>query len=166
MATVRWVPAYVALGGNLDDPRARVERALSALGTLPDTRLVLRSSLYRSRPLGPVAQPDFINAAAGLLTRLDPAALLVELKALEVRLGRERPVVRWGPRRIDLDLLVHGPARIAQPGLEVPHPGIAERAFVLAPLAEFAPDLVVPGRGRVLDLLARVDSADLERLAA
>jgi 2-amino-4-hydroxy-6-hydroxymethyldihydropteridine diphosphokinase len=75
-------------------------------------------------------------------------------------------VVRWGPRRIDLDLLVHGAARIAEPELEVPHPGVAERAFVLVPLAEIAPDLVVPGRGRVRDLLARVDSADLERLAA
>ena len=81
-------------------------------------------------------------------------------------MGRERPVVRWGPRRIDLDLLVHGEARIAQPDLEVPHPGIAERAFVLAPLAEIAPDLAVPGLGHVRDLLARVDSADVERLAA
>ena len=166
MSVRRWVPAYVALGSNLDDPREQVERAMTALAGLPDTRLVLRSSLYRTRPFGPVEQPDFVNAAAGLLTRLEPAELLAQLKALEAQLGRERPVVRWGPRRIDLDLLVHGEARIAEPGLEVPHPGIAERAFVLVPLAEFAPDLGVPGRGRVRDLLARVDSADLERLAA
>ena len=166
MSVQRWVPAYVALGGNLDGPREQVERAMAALAGLPDTRLVLRSSLYRTRPFGPVEQPDFINAAAGLLTRLEPAELLAQLKALESKLGRERPVVRWGPRRIDLDLLVHGGATIAEPGLEVPHPGIPERAFVLVPLAEFAPDLVVPGRGRVRDLLARVDSADLERLAA
>lgn len=139
---------------------------MPALGSLPDTRLVVASSLYRSRPLGPVAQPDFVNAAAGLLTRLGPAALLAELKALEARLGRERPIVRWGPRRIDLDLLVHGTVCIDEPGLAVPHPGIAERAFVLAPLAEFAPELVVPGRGRVRDLLARVDSCELERLSA
>jgi 2-amino-4-hydroxy-6-hydroxymethyldihydropteridine diphosphokinase len=162
----RWVPAYVALGSNLDDPRSQVERAAAALAGLPDTRLVLRSSLYRTRPFGPVDQPDFVNAVAGVLTQLDPAALLTQLKALEARMGRERPVVRWGPRRIDLDLLVHGEARVAAPGLEVPHPGIAERAFVLVPLAEIAPDLAVPGRGRVRDLLARVDSADLERLAA
>jgi 2-amino-4-hydroxy-6-hydroxymethyldihydropteridine diphosphokinase len=162
----RWVPAYVALGSNLDDPRSQVERAVAALAGLPDTRLVLRSSLYRTRPFGPVDQPDFVNAVAGLLTQLDPAALLAQLKALEARMGRERPVVRWGPRRIDLDLLVHGEARVATPGLEVPHPGIAERAFVLVPLAEIAPDLAVPGRGRVRDLLARLDSADLERLAA
>ena len=166
MSVQRWVPAYVALGSNLDGPREQVEQAMAALAGLPDTRLVLRSSLYRTRPFGPVEQPDFINAAAGLLTRLEPAALLAQLKALESQLGRERPVVRWGPRRIDLDLLVHGGARIAEPNLEVPHPGIPERAFVLVPLAEFAPDLEVPGRGRVRDLLARVDSADLERLAA
>jgi len=166
MSVHRWVPAYVALGSNLDGPREQVERAMAALASLPDTRFVLRSSLYRTRPFGPVAQPDFVNAVAGLLTRLDPAKLLAQLQALEAQLGRERPVVRWGPRRIDLDLLVHGDARIAEPDLEVPHPGIPERAFVLVPLAEFAPDLVVPGYGRVRDLLARVDSADLERLAA
>ncbi|MCM2311234.1 MAG: 2-amino-4-hydroxy-6-hydroxymethyldihydropteridine diphosphokinase [Steroidobacteraceae bacterium] len=162
----RWVPAYVALGSNLDVPRMQVERALAALAELPETRFVLRSSLYRSRPLGPVAQPDFVNAVTGLLTRLDPEALLSRLKALETELGRDRPVVRWGPRRIDLDLLVHGGACIAATNLQLPHPGIAERAFVLVPLAEFAPDLVVPGVGRVRDLRARVDSADLERLVA
>jgi len=166
MSVHRWVPAYVALGSNLDDPREQVERAMAALAGLPDTRFVLRSSLYRTRPFGPVEQPDFVNAAAGLLTGLEPAELLAQLKALEVHLGRERPVVRWGPRRIDLDLLVHGESRISEPGLAVPHSGIPVRAFVLVPLAEFAPDLVVPGYGRVRDLLGRVDSATLERLAA
>jgi 2-amino-4-hydroxy-6-hydroxymethyldihydropteridine diphosphokinase len=166
MEARRLVPAYVALGSNLDDPRAQVERALAALDQLPQTRCVLRSSLYRSRPFGPVEQPDFVNAVAGLLTTLEPAALLASLQALETSLGRERPVVRWGPRRIDLDLLVHGSARIAQPGLELPHPGIAERAFVLAPLAEIAPDLDVPGVGRVSDLLTKLGSSELERLAA
>jgi 2-amino-4-hydroxy-6-hydroxymethyldihydropteridine diphosphokinase len=160
----RLLPAYVALGSNLDDPRAQVGLAVAELGRLPGTRCVLRSSLYRSRPLGPVAQPDFVNAVAGLLTQLDPAALLAELKALETRLGRQRPVVRWGPRRIDLDLLVHGGARIDTPGLQLPHAGIAARAFVLVPLAEIAPDLEVPGVGRVRALLERVDSSDLERL--
>ena len=165
MAARRLLPAYVALGSNLDDPRAQVERALAALDQLPQTRCVLRSSLYRSRPFGPVEQPDFVNAVAGLLTSLEPAALLASLQALETRLGRERPAVRWGPRRIDLDLLVHGSVRVAQPGLELPHPGIAERAFVLAPLAEIAPDLDVPGVGRVGALLAQLDSSGLERLA-
>ena len=154
----------MALGSNLDDPRAQVERALVALDHLPGTHGVSRSSLYRSRPLGPVPQPDFVNAVAGLLTELEPAALLGELKALETRLGRERPVVRWGPRRIDLDLLVLGDARVSGPELQLPHPGVAQRAFVLVPLAEIAPELEVPGVGRVRALREKVDSSDLERL--
>jgi 2-amino-4-hydroxy-6-hydroxymethyldihydropteridine diphosphokinase len=166
VAKPRLVPAYVALGSNLDDPRAQVERAMAELDGLPQTRCVLRSSLYRSRPMGPVEQPDFVNAVAGLLTALDAPALLAELKVLETRLGRVAPVVRWGPRRIDLDLLVHGRARIEEPGLHVPHPGIAERAFVLVPLAEIAANLEVPGLGRVKRLLDNVDGTGLERLAA
>lgn len=166
MSAQRWIPAYVALGSNLDDPRAQVERAFGELAALRESRLVARSSLYRSHPFGPVSQPDFVNAVAGMLTRLEAPVLLAELKSLEVRLGRERPVARWGPRRIDLDLLVHGGARIDEPGLQVPHPGIAERAFVLAPLAEIAPDLEVPGLGRVASLLGRVVASDLERIAA
>jgi 2-amino-4-hydroxy-6-hydroxymethyldihydropteridine diphosphokinase len=162
----RWFPAYVALGSNLDDPPAQVERAFTALAGLRASRMVARSSLYRSRPFGPVVQPDFVNAVAGMLTTLDAAAMLLELKALEQRLGRELPVERWGPRRIDLDLLVHGTTRVDEPQLRVPHPGIAERAFVLAPLAEFAPDLDVPGVGRVRTLAARIDAAGLARMAA
>ena len=166
MDATRWFPAYVALGSNLDDPPAQVTRAFTALEGLRGSRMVARSSLYRSRPFGPVAQPDFVNAVAGMLTTLDAAAMLAELKALEERLGRERPVVRWGPRRIDLDLLVHGTTHSDGPQLQVPHPGIAERAFVLAPLAEVAPDLDVPGVGRVRTLAARIDTAGLSRMAA
>lgn len=162
--TASWTPAYVALGSNLDDPRAQVGRAFDALATLPDTRLVARSPSYRSAPLGPVSQPDFVNAVAGLLTQLAPRALLDALKSLEAALGREAPVVRWGPRRIDLDLLVHGAARVEEPGLSVPHPGLAERAFVLLPLADVAPDLEVPGLGRVRSLAARVGSQGLARI--
>ena len=166
MDATRWFPAYVALGSNLDDPPAQVAQAFTALAGLRGSRMVARSSLYRSRPFGPVAQPDFVNAVAGMLTTLDAATMLAELKALEERLGRERPVVRWGPRRIDLDLLVHGTTRIDEPQLQVPHPGLAERAFVLAPLAEVAPDLDVPGVGRVRTLAARVDEAGMSRMAA
>jgi 2-amino-4-hydroxy-6-hydroxymethyldihydropteridine diphosphokinase len=166
MDATRLVPAYVALGSNLDDPRMQVERALDALGALPATRCVLRSSLYRSPPYGPIEQPEFVNAVAGLLTELDPGPLLEALKELESRLGRVRPVVRWGPRRIDLDLLVHGATRSDTEDLRLPHPGIAERAFVLAPLAEIAPDLEVPGVGRVHSLLARVNCDGVERLDA
>jgi len=162
----RLLPAYVALGSNLDDPRAQVERAIAALGDLPRTRRVLRSSLYRTRPFGPVAQPDFVNAVVGLLTELDPATLLMALKNLEAGLGRERPSVRWGPRRIDLDLLVHGTSRSDVDELRLPHPGIAERAFVLVPLAEIAPDLDVPGVGRVRALRHCVDATGVERLAS
>ncbi len=161
-----WIPAYVALGSNLDDPGAQLARAFVALAGLRDTRLVLRSSLYRSPPMGPVAQPDFINAVAGMLTRIAAREFLAELKAIEQGLGRARPVVRWGPRSIDLDLLVHGTTRIEEPGLTVPHPGIAGRAFVLAPLAEIAPDLEVPGMGRVRVLAAGVSATGLARIAA
>lgn len=160
-----WTPAYVALGSNLDDPHAQVARAFDALAALPDTRLVARSPSYRSPPFGPVAQPDFVNAVAGLLTRLAPRALLDALKALESVLGREAPAVRWGPRRIDLDLLAYGAARVDEPGLSVPHPGIAERAFVLLPLADVAPDLEVPGVGRVRALADRIDTRGLARIA-
>jgi 2-amino-4-hydroxy-6-hydroxymethyldihydropteridine diphosphokinase len=160
-----WYPAYVALGSNLDEPAAQVLRAFDALAGLPGTRLVLRSPLYRSRPLGPVEQPDFVNAVAGLLTRLDPAHTLAELKQCETRLGRSVPVVRWGPRTIDLDLLMHGEGRSDAPELTLPHPGIAARAFVLRPWADVAPEVVVPGLGRVATLARSVDCADLERLA-
>jgi len=166
MAASRLVPAYVALGSNLDDPRARVGQAFEALDALPGTIGVLRSSLYRSPPFGPVEQPEFVNAVVGLLTSLAPEAMLAALKELESRLGRAQPVVRWGPRRIDLDLLVHGASRMETEALTLPHPGIAGRAFVLVPLAEIAPDLEVPGQGRVRSLLARIDASGVERLAA
>ena len=159
-----WIPAYVGLGGNLDDPERQVLLGLDRLRDLPRSLLVSRSSLYASAPLGPIAQPDFVNAAAGLLTRLSPQELLAELKSLEAALGREPARERWGPRRIDFDLLVHGRSRLSEDGLEVPHPGIAERAFVLAPLAEIAPDLEVPGMGRVRVLLERLGTGDVERI--
>ena len=166
MAGTRWIPAYVALGSNLDDPQAQLARAFAALAGLPGSRLVLRSSLYRSPPFGPIAQPEFVNAVAGLLTTREPNALLAELKALEAALGRETPVVRWGPRRIDLDLLVHGTSRIDDPDLKLPHAGLHERAFVLVPLAEIAPELEVPGLGRVKSLAGRVDASGLVKIAA
>jgi 2-amino-4-hydroxy-6-hydroxymethyldihydropteridine diphosphokinase len=164
--TARWLPAYVALGSNLDDPVRQVQRAFEALDHLPGTRLVLRSSLYRSPPLGPVAQPDFANAVAGILSQLDAPRLLHELKALEVRLGRAAPVVRWGPRVIDLDLLMHGVSRITSESITVPHPGIAERAFVLVPWAEISPSLDVPGVGRVAAIAQRLGAAGLQRIDA
>ena len=161
-----WLPAYVGIGSNIDEPVRQVALAFEALAQLADCRLVLRSRLYRSKPLGDIPQPDFVNAAAGLLTRLPCRTLLELLQATETGLGRTRPAQRWGPRRIDLDLLVYDGLRVSEPGLTVPHPGLAERAFVLAPLADLAPDLHVPGLGIVRDLLNAVDVSDLAVLPA
>lgn len=156
-----WFPAYVALGSNLDQPAMQIQRAFTALANLAQCRLIARSRLYRTSPLGPQDQPEFVNAAAGLLTKLTPRELLVELKRLERELGREQPVVRWGPRLIDLDLLVHADAQISESDLSVPHRGLTERNFVLYPLLDIAPELLVPGHGRVRQLAARVGAAGL-----
>jgi len=154
------IPAYVGLGSNLLDPEAQVERALRALQALPDTELIARSRLYRTRPWGGVAQPDFVNAVAQLTTGLGAAALMQALLEIERDAGRTRSAERFGPRILDLDLLVYGEEVIDQPGLHVPHPRLGERAFVLVPMAEIAPALVVPGQGRVDGLLARIDPAE------
>jgi len=139
----------------------QIERAFAALSELPGTRLIARSRRYRTQPLGPQDQPEFVNAAAGLLTQLNARELLVALKNLERTLGRDVPVVRWGPRRIDLDLLVHADAQISESDLVVPHPGLPERNFVLYPLSDIAPDLHIPGHGRVRQLAACVGPAGL-----
>jgi 2-amino-4-hydroxy-6-hydroxymethyldihydropteridine diphosphokinase len=159
-----WLPAYVGIGSNVDGPRAQVLTAFDALAQIPQTLLVARSPLYTTRPHGPVAQDDFVNAAAGLLTQLDAAQLLQQLRAIETARGRRREQ-RWGPRNIDLDLLVFADQRIETPELTVPHPGIVERNFVLYPLSDIAPQLQVPGVGRVADLKQRVDPAGIAALA-
>ena len=161
-----WRPAYVALGSNLSDPHAQVERASDALSTMAGTRLVARSGLWCSRPLGPQGQPDFVNAAAGLVTTLAPREFLESLQVLERRLGKVEPAERWGPRVIDLDLLVFGDLRTSEPGLTLPHPGLHQRNFVLYPLCEIAAELWVPGLARVRRLREGVSSAGIERLAA
>jgi 2-amino-4-hydroxy-6-hydroxymethyldihydropteridine diphosphokinase len=161
-----WRPAYVALGSNLSDPRRQVENAFDALAALPDTRLVVRSSLWRSAPLGPQDQPEFVNAAAGLVTTREPRELLASLQAVERRLGKAEPAVRWGPRVIDLDLVAFADIRIDEPGLTLPHPGLHRRNFVLYPLSEIAAELWVPGLARVCRLRDRVSPAGIERLAA
>lgn len=163
-ASPSWVPVYVGIGSNLDDPQAQVRAAFDELAGLAGSRLILRSGLYRSAPLGPPGQPHYVNAAAGLLTQRSPEQMLAALKELESRMGRARPVVRWGPRRIDFDLLVYGDARIESAQLTVPHPGVPQRNFVLYPLFDIAPDLHVPGHGSVRRLAAAVGSAGLERL--
>ena len=160
-----WQPAYIGLGSNLQDPKAQILRACQALQAIASTRFVRISPRYRSKPFGPVPQPDFVNAVAGVLTRLDSRTLLGELLALERALGRPAERERWGPRIIDLDLLVYGRERREEPDLTLPHRGIVERNFVLYPLCDLAPDLDVPGLGRVAELKGRLASEGLERLS-
>jgi len=161
-----WVPAYIGIGSNIGDSLAQVRAAFDSLAALPQCRLVARSRLYRTRPFGPVSQGDFINAVAGLLTLLSAPDLLAALRGVEAAAGRVR-AERWGPRTLDLDLLVFGSERIATAELTVPHPGIAERGFVLAPLADVAPTLKVPGSARVEQLLrALPDTGIAEVIAA
>ena len=160
----RWLPAYVGVGSNLADPEVQVGRALDALSRLPRSRLVVSSPLYRTVPFGEVVQPPFVNAVAGLLTQSSPEELLAALRSLERELGREPPRERWGPRVIDLDLLVVGREERATDTLMLPHGGIAERDFVLYPLADIAPDLDVPRLGRVATLRDRVANRGVERL--
>lgn len=156
--------AYVALGGNLGDPRRQLLDAVDALAHLPGTRLLRRSRLYRTPPWGVLEQPPFVNAAALLETTLAPHALLDALLAIEHGAGRVR-AERNGPRTLDLDLLHMEGVRLDDERLTLPHPRIAERAFVLLPLNDVAPDLLLPGQGRVADLLAMVDTQGCERLA-
>ena len=132
--------AFVGIGSNLDDPRAQVLRALEELEALPHTRLVKKSSLYRSAPVGYAAQPDFVNAVAQLETGLPAERLLAELQAIELRHGRSRSFAN-APRTLDLDLLLYGAAQLKTATLQVPHPRMRERAFVLKPLLEIAPQL-------------------------
>lgn len=148
------VDAYVGLGSNLGDSVAAIEAALDALAALPSTTLVARSALYRSAPLDAPGD-DYVNAVAHLRTAVAPLALLHALHEIERRAGRERPFAN-APRSLDLDLLLHGDAVLASEELTLPHPRMHARAFVLAPLAEIAPELVVPGRGSVADLRAAV----------
>lgn len=158
------VAAFIGLGSNLDRPAAQLRAALERLGRLPRSELEAVSGFYGNPPMGPQDQPDYVNAVARLRTALSPRALLEACQGIERDQGRVRGADRWGPRTIDLDVLLYGEAIVEEPGLHVPHPGIAERPFVLLPLAELAPDLRVPGAGDVARLLEAVDTSALERL--
>ncbi len=160
------VLAYVGLGSNLGDPAARVAAACAALDTLPGSRCLGCSRRYRNPPMGPADQPDYVNAVARLETALGPAALLAALLELERDHGRERHGPRWGPRLLDLDLLLYGDRVVEEPHLRVPHPGLLERPFVVFPLLELEPGLVLPD-GTPLAAAARaLDPGALEPLAA
>lgn len=148
-------PAYVALGSNLDEPVNQLGRALQALASLTGTRLCQYSRLYTSTPMGPQDQPDYVNAVAQLETTLDPYELLEALQDIEAAQGRTRSGERWGPRTLDLDLLLFGELELDDPRLTLPHPGMHERDFVLYPLAEIAPQLRIPGLEPLSTLLTK-----------
>lgn len=156
------ITACVALGSNLQEPARQLVEAVTALQGLETCRLKRCSRVYRSTAVGPGEQPDYLNAAVLLETRLAPLALLDALQGIEARQGREREV-RWGPRTLDLDLLLYGDQTLHLPRLQVPHPRIAERDFVLYPLADLLPaDSELPGLGPLTAMLATCPGADLE----
>ena len=155
---------FIALGANLEDPVAQVERGLAEISGLPGTRLLARSSLYRTVPVGYADQPEFINAVAQVATTLAPHELLAALLAIETRHGRLRGVPN-GPRTLDLDVILYGDLRHHEAGLTIPHPRMHERAFVLVPLVEIAPGALIPGLGPARDWLERVDRTGITRIS-
>ena len=159
------VSVFVAMGSNLGQPQKQLSDALACLDGLDAVRVLKCSSFYRSKPAGPQDQPDYINAVLRLETTLAPLDLLDQMQAIETRQGRVRGGIRWGPRILDLDLLLYGDEEITNERLAVPHPELQNRDFVLIPLAEIAPDLVIPGLGPVSGLVGRTSHSGLERLA-
>jgi 2-amino-4-hydroxy-6-hydroxymethyldihydropteridine diphosphokinase len=158
------VTVFIGLGSNLDDPPAQIRGALTTLAAMLETRLVRHSSFYRNPPVGYLDQPEFVNAVAEIRTRLAPRELLDQIHALERNHGRTRDVPN-APRTLDLDILLYGDLVVDEPGLTIPHPRMLERAFVLVPLAELAPETMVPGKGRVADLARAVNAIGLIKLA-
>lgn len=159
------VRAYIGLGSNLDQPAQQIRRAIAALGNFPHTQLVACSHLYRSAPLGPQDQPDFVNAVAALDTTLDVAALLRALQHVEQQQGRVRSGEQWGPRTLDLDIVLYGDLQLRGHELTVPHPQAHVRDFVLVPLLEIAPEIEIPGIGKVYDVIKTCPSNGLVSVA-
>ena len=163
-APLEAVRTFIGIGSNLDDPLAQVRRALTELAELPGCSGLSASPLYRSRPMGPQDQPDYINAVARLVTTLAPLRLLDVLQGIEQAHGRVRGPERWGPRTLDLDLLLYGNSFIEHPRLRVPHPGLTQRAFVLIPLADIQPDLLLGDGRSVAALRDACAEVSLERV--
>ncbi len=151
--------AYIGLGSNLADPLKQLQAALRAMSTMRSTRVVRHSHFYRTPPWGQSDQPEFINAVAEIETGLSARDLLDELLSIERRAGRLRTDERWGPRVLDLDMLLYGQEIIDEPALHVPHPHMRDRAFVVVPLAELAPHVNIPGFGGIGDMLSHVDAS-------
>ena len=161
---IRSASAIIALGGNVGDVRATFKKAIAHICGMTQASLLARSADYSTPPWGEEKQPRFINACIAIETSLDPHALLFSLHKIEQKFGRDRASEkRWGPRSLDLDLIAYDDVRLDRPELTLPHPRLFERAFVLAPLAEIAPDRVIAGR-RVADALAQLSSDGIERL--
>ena len=152
---------YVALGANLDDPKSQLDNACKELIKLAEDGSFQVSSYYRSKPMGHVVQPDYINAVASFVTKLAPLALLDELQRIELEQGRQR-LVRWGPRTLDLDLLLYGNQRFDIPRLTIPHYGLQERSFVLIPLYELTPNLCLPCDTKINQLITPQMNDELE----
>lgn len=150
------IESYIGLGSNLQDPQAQVMCALSELDQIPNTALLTHSSLYKSKPMGPSDQPDYVNAVAKISTGLDVETLLDELQKIENQHQRVRNSERWGPRTLDLDIILYGEMQITTDRLQVPHSGLAKREFVLIPLQEIQADLIIPGRGELGDLIKQL----------
>jgi 2-amino-4-hydroxy-6-hydroxymethyldihydropteridine diphosphokinase len=161
---ISWVTAYIGLGSNLADPVLQIKSARTAIMQIAGVKELVFSSLYHSPPMGPQDQPDYVNAVMCVATELPPLDLLRCLQRIENDQGRVRKDQRWGSRTLDLDVLVYGDRIIDLPDLIVPHTGLAERAFVLYPLHEIAPQLLVPGKGHIADLLAKCPMNGLKRL--
>jgi 2-amino-4-hydroxy-6-hydroxymethyldihydropteridine diphosphokinase len=155
-------PVFIGLGSNLDQPVKQLESALQSLQSLAANSQLTVSPLYLTQPVGPQDQPDFVNAVAGFETSLPAHDLLDELQAIE-RIHRRQRDQRWGPRTLDLDLLLYGEEIIASERLQVPHPRMHERAFVLQPLADIALDLSIPGKGKLSDLLESADRSGIKQ---
>jgi len=158
------VTAYIGLGSNLANPAEQIKSARAAIAQIAGVQELVFSSLYHSAPMGPQDQPDYVNAVMCVATGLPPIGLLRCLQRIENDHGRVRKTERWGARTLDLDVLIYGDQLIEQPDLVVPHPGLADRAFVLYPLFEIAPQLVVPGKGNIADLLTHCPMNELKRL--
>ena len=158
------VEAYIGLGSNLQDPQEQILRALNDLDQIPDTQLLTHSSLYKSKPMGPSDQPDFINAVAKITTSLDAETLLNVLQEIERKHQRVRKAEQWGPRTLDLDIILFGEMQISTERLQVPHLGLAEREFVLIPLQEIQADLIIPGRGELGDLIMQLPDYQLTKI--
>lgn len=154
---------YLAIGSNLASPLDQVNAALAALAEIPESQLVAVSDFYRTPPLGPQDQPDYLNAAVALETTLAPEALLNHTQRIELQQGRERKAHRWGPRTLDLDIMLFGDMQIDTPRLTVPHYEMKNRAFMLLPLAQIAPDLRFPDGDNLSELLANLDLCGISR---